>query len=142
MKSGSTGAFEQDYNAQMAVDQESFLVVGTSLSNHPNDKKELLPTLNAIPEEVGKPTAAAGDAGFFSKMNIDGCKEQGVEPFIAAGREAHYHTVKQLLEKELLLADIDVEGLTPREAMRLKLKTKEGNGPLFAPPTTLKGYLI
>ena len=36
MKHRSTEGFEQDYNAQIAVDQESLLIVGESLSNHPN----------------------------------------------------------------------------------------------------------
>lgn len=126
MKSGSTGAFEQDYNAQMAVDQESFLVVGTHLSNHPNDMKEMLPVLKSVPEEVGTANAAAADTGYLSENNINECIKRGVEPFIATGREAHYHTVRQLMEKELSLADIDIEGLSPIEAMRVKLKTREG----------------
>jgi len=126
MKSGSTGAFEQDYNSQVAVDQDSFLVVGTDLSNHPNDKKELLPVIDSIPAAIGKPVAVAADTGYFSEKNIDECKARGIEPFIAAGREPHYHTVEQLLQEELSLADIDVEGLTPTEAMKVKLKTNEG----------------
>lgn len=126
MKSGSTGAFGQDYNAQTAVDQESFLVVGTHLSNHPNDKKELHPVLKSIPEAVGKPDAVAADTGYFSENNINECKKKEIEPFIATGRESHYYTVEQLLAKELSLEDIDVEGLTPTEAMTMKLKTKEG----------------
>src|SRR6266542_1173653 len=36
MKHRSTEGFEQDYNAQIAVDQERLLIVGESLSNHPN----------------------------------------------------------------------------------------------------------
>lgn len=126
MKSGSTGAFEQDYNAQTAVDQESYLIVGTDLSNHPNDKKELVPVLKTIPEEIGKPDAVAADTGYFSENNVNECKERGIEPFIAVGRQPHYHTVEQLLEKELSLAEIDVEGLSPTEAMKVKLKTTEG----------------
>lgn len=126
MKSGSTGSFEQDYNAQMAVDQESMLVVGRHISNHPNDKKELNPVLDSIPEEAGKPDAAAADTGYFSKSNIDDCKRRGIEPFISVGREPHYHTVEQLLEEDFSLTDIDVEGLTPTEEMSLRLKTVEG----------------
>jgi transposase len=126
MKSGSTGAFEQDYNVQVAVDQKSFLVVGNHLSNHPNDSRELLPVIDSIPKEVGKPDAVAADTGYFSENNINECVKRCVEPFIAAGREAHYYSVEQLLEQETSLADINVEGLTPAEAMRLKLKTREG----------------
>lgn len=126
MKSGSTGSFEQDYNAQLAVDQESFLVVGAHLSNHPNDKKELNPVLDSIPDEAGKPDAVAADTGYFSESNINECKKREVEPFISTGREPHYHTVEQLLEEEISLSDIDVEDMTPTEEMRLRLKTVEG----------------
>ena len=126
MKSGSTGAFEQDYNAQAAVDQETYLIMGNELSNHPNDKKELTSTLDSIPEEIGKPDAVAADNGYFSESNIEECKKRNIEPFISTGREPHYHTIEQLLEKEFSNDDIKIEGLTPSEEMKLKLKSKEG----------------
>ena len=34
MKSSSNQGFDQDYNAQVAVDQESLPIMGASLSNH------------------------------------------------------------------------------------------------------------
>jgi hypothetical protein len=37
MKNPTDAGFEQDYNAQVAVDQGSLLIVGWALSNHPND---------------------------------------------------------------------------------------------------------
>ena len=49
MKCSSSAGFEQAYNAQVAVDQDSFLIVACSLSNHPNDKAEAEPTLAALP---------------------------------------------------------------------------------------------
>jgi hypothetical protein len=39
MKSSTHAGFEQDYNAQVAVDQQSLLIVGWALSNHPNDSR-------------------------------------------------------------------------------------------------------
>src|SRR5436305_14833313 len=39
MKSSTHAGFEQDDNAQVAVDQASLLIVGWALSNHPNDRK-------------------------------------------------------------------------------------------------------
>src|SRR6266849_6675515 len=49
MKNPTDAAFEQDYNAQVAVDQGSLLIVGWALSHHPNDSQEAEPTLAAIP---------------------------------------------------------------------------------------------
>ena len=48
MKNSTDAGFDQHYNAQVAVDQASLLIVATSLSNHPNDRKEVEPTVDAI----------------------------------------------------------------------------------------------
>lgn len=58
MKCASSAGFEQAYNAQVAVDQDSFFIVTCSLSNHPNDKTEVAPTLDALPAALGTPAAA------------------------------------------------------------------------------------
>src|SRR5256714_4312101 len=58
MKQSSTEGFEQDDNAQIAVDQQSLLVVGESLSNHPTDQQEVNPTLDSIAPSLGTPEAA------------------------------------------------------------------------------------
>src|SRR5437016_9155640 len=65
MKNSTNAGFEQDYNAQVAVDQQSLLIVGCALSNHPNDSQEAEPPLQAIPSAIGTPGAAAMDAGHF-----------------------------------------------------------------------------
>jgi hypothetical protein len=72
MKSSTHAGFEQDYNAQVAVDQGSLLIVGWSLSNHPNDSQEAEPTLAAIPSTIGIPEAAALDAGYAGPCDA-GC---------------------------------------------------------------------
>ena len=45
MKNSTDKGFNQHYNAQVAVDQDCLLIVGTSLSNHPNDQAEVVPTV-------------------------------------------------------------------------------------------------
>ena len=49
MKCSNNGGFEQAYNGQVAVDQDTLLIVAHALSNHPNDKAEAEPTLAALP---------------------------------------------------------------------------------------------
>jgi hypothetical protein len=39
MKNPTDAGFEQDDNAQVAVDQQSLLIVGCALSNHPNARR-------------------------------------------------------------------------------------------------------
>jgi transposase len=90
MKNSTNDGFDQHYNVQVAADQESMLIVANALSNHPNDKQEALPTLEAIPPELGQPDAVALDNGYFSEANIQGCENLGIDPYIATGREPHH----------------------------------------------------
>src|SRR6266581_4624788 len=69
MKNPTNAGFEQDYNAQVAVDQVSLLIVGCALSNHPNDSQEAEPTLQAIPPAIGTPEAAAASRWLFGPGN-------------------------------------------------------------------------
>ena len=123
MKNSTNDGFDQHYNAQAAVEQSSMLIVAASLCNHPNDKQEALPTLDAIVPEIGKPEAAALDNGFFSEANITGMQQRGVEPFIATGREPHYKSVDSLLDT---LLEPPPATASPKEKMAYKLRTEIG----------------
>jgi transposase len=123
MKNGTDAGFNQHYNGQVVVDQESLLVVSTTLSNHPTDQQEVAPTLDAIPATLGTPQAAALDAGYFSLANLRACEERGIEPYIAPGREAHRQTLAQLLAPDPELPAADA---SPRVQMAAKLQTPEG----------------
>jgi transposase len=90
MKNSTNGGFDQHYNVQVAADQESMLIVAQALSNHPNDKQEAVPTLQALAAEVGQPEAVAMDNGYFSQHNIQACEKLGIDPYIATGREPHH----------------------------------------------------
>jgi hypothetical protein len=90
MKNPTDAGFEQDYNAQVAVDQGSLLIVGWALSNHPNDSQEAEPTLAAIPSAIGRPDAAALDTGYFGPATLAACAKRGIEPSIATGRDPHH----------------------------------------------------
>jgi transposase len=92
MKNSQNAGFDQHYNAQAAVEQTSRLIVGTSLSNHPNDQAEAEPTLDSVPAALGVPTAAALDNGFFSAKNINAAVRRGIVAYIATGRDAHYQS--------------------------------------------------
>lgn len=84
MKTGS--GFEQSYNAQAAVEIDSRLIVGERVSDAPNDKEQLVPTLASIPAELGKPDTALTDSGFYSEAATAAGKalykqrQQTVEP--------------------------------------------------------------
>jgi transposase len=123
MKNSTNDGFDQHYNVQLAVDQSSMLIVATSLSNHPNDKQEAEPTVDALSLRLGKPSAAALDNGFFSEHNILALEQRGIEPYIATGREAHHKDLNTLLGS---IAPMPPDDATPLEKMAYKLSTKIG----------------
>jgi len=88
MKNSTNAGFDQHYNVQVATDQGSLLVVANTLSNHPNDKQEAIPTLEAISPKIGKPDAAALDNGYFREANIQAIEQRKIDPYIATGRES------------------------------------------------------
>ena len=123
MKNSTDNGYDQHYNVQVAVTQNSLLIVANSLSNHPNDKQEAEPTLDALPTELGHPSGAAMDNGYFSASNIAASEQRGIEPYIATGREAHYKCVDDLLGK---LPDEPPADASPKDKMAYKLATEIG----------------
>jgi transposase len=89
MKNSNNKGFDQHYNVQVAVEQECRLIVGNTLSNHASDREEAIPTVDAIPAQIGKPEAAALDNGYWSPTNVEELLERSIEPFIATGRDSH-----------------------------------------------------
>ncbi len=123
MKNPTDQGFDQDYNVQVAVDQVSLLIVGTSLSNHPNDAREAEPTLAAIPPEVGTPGAAALDHGYWGPATLAACASRGIEPSIATGREPHHQSWRERFAPEPLPPPADA---SPQVRMAYKLTTVVG----------------
>jgi transposase len=123
MKNSTDEGFDQHYNAQVAVDQASLLIVACSASNHPNDKHEAERTLAALSPELGQVDAAALDNGFFSPANIEACLERGIEPYIATGREAHHRPWQTFFAKA---GEPPPEDAAPKVRMAYKLHTAVG----------------
>ncbi len=92
MKNSTDQGFDQHYNVQVAVDHESRLIVGQTLSNHPTDRGEALPTVAAIPDELGAPQAAVFDTGYWSPNNVAELAQCGITPYIATGRDSHHQS--------------------------------------------------
>jgi transposase len=123
MKNPTDAAFEQDYNAQIAVDQRSLLIIASALSNHPNDSQEAEPTLEAIPSKLGTPEAAAFDAGYFGPATLAACAKRGIESYIATGRDPHHPSWQQRFAP---LSDPPPEDASFQIKMAYKLKTTLG----------------
>jgi transposase len=123
MKNSTDDGFDQHYNAQAVVDQASLLVVATSLSNHPNDQREVEPALEAISPQVGKPEAAALDNGYWSPANLKILEDRGIDAYIATGREPHHRSWETFFAAQPAPPPDDA---TPRVKMAYKLQTQIG----------------
>lgn len=123
MKNSNNNGFDQHYNVQVAVEQDSFLIVSNTLSNHPNDYAEMEPTLDAVPSELGAPEAAAMDNGYFSEGNVMACEERDIEPYIATGREPHHRSWKDYFAE---LPAPPPEDASPTVKMAYRLRTEIG----------------
>jgi len=123
MKNSTNEGFDQHYNVQVAVDQASLLIVATALSNHPNDKREAEPTLDALSAQVGQPKAAALDNGYFSDTNIQALERRGIEPYIATGREPHHQSWHTVFTEQPAPPPEDA---SPKSKMAYKLQTQIG----------------
>lgn len=123
MKNSTNEGVDQHYNAQVATDQDSLLIIACTLSNHPNDKQEALPTLDAIPAKIGNPEAVAMDNGYFSETNITGCQQRGIDPYIATGREPHHKNWQSFFA---MLPEAPGADATPKEKMAYQLQTEIG----------------
>jgi transposase len=82
--------FLQAYNAQIAVEPMLQLIVGQSVTQQENDKKQLLPMIGTVQEQAGqKPSAVLADNGYCSEHNLNGAAKLGVEAYIAVGKDKH-----------------------------------------------------
>ena len=121
----SKRSFVQAYNAQASVDLDSMLIVSSHVSQSPNDKQEIEPTLEALtslPETVGEVNTLIADSGYFSEANVKTCTETNIEPLIATGRQKHNQTLQERFSDPEPLA----ENAGPVGIMRHRLKTDEG----------------
>jgi len=121
----SGGGFEQAYNAQATVTMGSLLIVGTHVTQNPNDQQEMEPAvaeLAKLPETLGAVERMAADNGYGSAHNVEILVTAGIEPLIAVGRQRHHEALaERLTPVPEAPPNPDAMG-----AMKHRLKTKEG----------------
>lgn len=121
----SGGGFAQCYNAQASVDVDTMLIVGRHLSQHPNDKLEIQPALEAVctlPEVLGKVDRLLADAGYYSATNVGRCLEHGIQPSISSQRNPHHQSLTERFAEPEPLPD-HADAVTE---MKHRLKTQAG----------------
>jgi len=114
------GSFLQGYNAQIAVDSASQVIVAAEVTQETNDKKQLLPMIALIAANLKqKPEKVSADTGYFSEANVTDEQVKDVDLYVATGRDKHGGAVETS-------GDPPPPGASPKEAMREKLRTEAG----------------
>jgi len=64
-------SFVQAFNTQIAVEQDSQLIVGQAVTQETNDKKQVTPMVDVIQKQAGqKPAELLADSGYCSENNL------------------------------------------------------------------------
>ena len=125
MKGGD--GFVQAYNAQAAVEPVCQWIVGQTLTNQANDKKQLVPLLEAVERQAGqRPTGVLADSGYCSEQNLaylassEDKSKRAIEAWVATGKTKHNEVASRAPRGRM------PQGLTRVERMQRKLRTKAG----------------
>lgn len=106
MKAGSGAHFEQAYNAQAAVEVDSRLIVGQRVSQAPNDKEQLAPTLATVAIPEVNVNEVLVDSGFVSEAAVQEIEHDadgqttGRQVLAPTGRIRHGRTVADLEKRD------------------------------------------
>ena len=118
------GAFMQAYNAQIAVDSAAQIIVAAELTQESNDKQQLAPMLERVEQNLGaKPEAVSADAGYCSEAQLTDKRVEGIELYVATGKQKH-----GLPEPGAVVppGELAVASDSAVERMKQKLRTEPG----------------
>jgi len=117
----SDKAYVQAYNALAVVDGANQVVVACDVSDNPADSVSMLGMVEQAERNCGKkPKRVLADAGHFSEHNVVALEGKGIEVYIACDKQRHTEKSQGAPRGRIPL------GLSVKERMRRKLKTKKG----------------
>ena len=108
---------------------DSRLLVGVSVTDAPNDKEQLAPTLAAVSPVIESVGAVLVDSGYYSAAAVAEAEQPrgdgaGPKIYAATERQPHGRTVQELEKRPEPLPP--GPGASPKEKMKNRLQTKEG----------------
>jgi transposase len=114
------GSFVQGYNAQIAVDSATQVIVAADITQQANDSRQLIPMLDQVAANMGyKPDQVSADAGYWSQTNATDPSTAGIDLHIATGRIKHNQV-------EEPACGPPPEQATAKQAMHHKLRSEAG----------------
>jgi len=115
---GSEKQFLQGYNAQIAVDSDSQIIVAADVTNQAADAPHLIAMISQVATNTGRrPEEVSADAGYYSDANVSWLLEHKVNPYIPPDKLHHR-------ERRQLKPPRGPRPRTLREKMRRKLQMK------------------
>jgi transposase len=116
-----SGSFQQAYNAQIAADAETQLIVAQAVTQSTNDAGRLDEMVGQTIGNTGLvPVQVSADSGYLSEADVKAAEAHGTECFVAVKRAKHGE------EEPSSPRGRTPAHLTWRERMARKLKTKRG----------------
>ncbi|WNG55395.1 IS1182 family transposase [Archangium gephyra] len=115
------GAFQQSYNAQVAADADTQLIVAQQVGQSASDARQLTPMVEQVEANTGLvPEELSADTGYLCQEDIEKVEDKGVECFIATGRSKHGEEAPPAPRGR------PPAGLSFKERMKRKVLTKRG----------------
>lgn len=85
----NTNSYQQAYSTQIAVDAQAQIIVGTRVTNAPNDQEQLIPTVCEVKKHLGQlPATVSADAGYFSSAVITAEVLRDIDLYVAPNEPA------------------------------------------------------
>ena len=115
------GAYDQCFNGQVSVDEETSIILAQALSNPAPDSQYLPPMVARTLDNLGSsPDTYTADSGYFSAENVQSAEDAGTRPYLAVGRQRRTWPPPDPTE------GAPPEGLAPKDKMAWRLRTEEG----------------
>lgn len=125
MRKNKGSEYRQSFNAQAVVDADgSQLVLGTRVTQSAGDQNQLVPTVETIPAQLGRPATVLADQGYASGEQVEILSARNIEALVATGAEGGTRTYDFRPPKPAQAAQ-PVKAAW-RIAMQAKLKSEEG----------------
>jgi transposase len=70
------------FNAQVAVDEKNQLILAEDVTNDPADVAQLVPMIEQVMTNVGKPAILSADSGYGSGENLRFVQDKGIDGYI------------------------------------------------------------
>ena len=113
--------FQQSYNCQAVVDNAHQVIVAARATNQPSDKGQAVGMIEETVSNTGVvPKEVSADAGYYSAKAVEELYALGVDPFIVPERTRHGWVPPPAPRGRI------PKGLSARDRMRRKLRTKRG----------------